>query len=99
MVRLEVGVTIPYEESYPRTEKIIKEVINLSKLLLPTPEAEVGIVHFDSHSVKIAIRPYVLPDDFWEATLSLNAAIKKAFHDNNIKVAYSEGVELGTIGE
>ncbi len=36
---------------------------------------------------------------FGEARMSINAAIKKAFHYNNIKVAYAESMELGSIGE
>ena len=99
MVRLEMGVAIPYEESYPKAEEIIKSILEASPLIMTEPIPEVGIVNFDSHNVQIAIRPFVLPDDYWKATLGFNAAIKKAFHDNNIKVAYSEGVELGPIGE
>jgi len=41
----------------------------------------------------------VLPNEFWKGTFEINAALKKAFHKNNIKVAYSEGVEIGPIGE
>jgi len=99
IVRLEVEVTIPYEESYPRAESIIKKAITASPLILSEPEAEIGILSFDSHSVLVTIRPFVLPDDFWQATLDLNAAIKNAFHEANIKMAYAEGVELGPIGE
>jgi small conductance mechanosensitive channel len=99
VVRLEINVMIPYEESYPKAEALIKTTLKNSPLLLTTPEAEVGITNFDSHSVEIAVRPYVLPDDYWKAKYALYAAIKKAFHENDIKVAYAESMELGPIGE
>lgn len=99
MVRLELTVSIPYEESYPKVEQILKSKVKASPLVLPTPEPDIGIITFDSHNIEIAIKPFVAPDDFWEATISTNAAIKKALHDNDIKVAYSEGIELGNIGE
>ena len=99
VVRLEVNVTIPYEQSYPKAEALIKATLKEIPILLKTPEPEVGIINFDSHNVEIAVRPYVIPDDFWKATFEFNAAIKKAFHDDNIKVAYPESMELGNIGE
>ena len=99
IVRLELNITIPYEESYPKVEQIIKNTISKLPIVCAEPAAEVGIIQFDSHNVDIAIRPYVLPDDFWQGTFEFNAAIKKAFNQNNIKVAYSEGVEIGPIGE
>lgn len=97
--RLELYVTIPYDESYPKVEQIIKSTISTIPILLKEPSPEIGISKFDSHNVEIAIRPYVLPDDFWQGTFEFNAAIKKAFHSNDIQVAYSEGVEMGAIGE
>ncbi|MDZ7614374.1 MAG: hypothetical protein U5K51_12235 [Flavobacteriaceae bacterium] len=54
---------------------------------------------FDSHSVMLAVKPYALPDLYWEAVMETNETIKKVFHENNIKFAYDGGVELGVIGE
>lgn len=99
MIRLELEVTIPYEESFPRVKKIIEQTLNGVTKILETPRPQIGIENFDSHSVQLIVRPYVLPDDFWEVTFAANMAIKKAFSDNNVKVAYSEGVEIGQIGE
>jgi len=43
--------------------------------------------------------PFVKPDDYWRATFAVNERIKAAMSAHGIKMAYSEGVELGTIGE
>lgn len=99
VVRLELHISIPYEESYPKVEQIIKDTVSTVDSVCKEPSTEVGIIKFDSHSVEIAIRPYTLPDDYWKASYEFNAAVKKAFHKNGVKVAYSEGVELGSIGE
>jgi len=94
MIRLELEVTMPYEESFPRVRKVIENSLTgIPKIF------EVGIHNFDSHNVQLVVRPYVLPDDFWEVTFEANKAIKKAFSNNDVKVAYSEGVEIGLIGE
>ena len=99
VIRLEIDVTMPYAESFPRVKKIIEEAISTIPNILDTPKPEIGIEGYDSHSVQVAVRPYVNPDDFWEVTFACYENIKKAFSDNNIQVAYSEGVELGSIGQ
>lgn len=99
MVRLEISTTMPYAESFPRVKDIIKNAIANVENILAEPETEIGIENFDSHSIELSIRPYVHPEDFWQVTFDTHEAIKKAFSDHKIQVAYSEGVELGSIGQ
>ena len=99
MIRLELEVTMPYDESFPKIEKIIRAALAAIPKILQDPAPEIGIHAFDSHSIVLLVRPYVLPDDFWEVTFDAHKAIKNAFSQHNIKVAYSEGVEMGAIGE
>ncbi len=99
MVRLEIDVTMPYEESFPKVKKIILEALSTIPHILSEPQPEIGIENFDSHNVQIAVRPYAKPNDYWEVIFAAHENIKKAFSENGIKVAYSEGVEFGSIGE
>ena len=99
MIRLELLVSMPYAESFPKVKSIIEEALRPISKILRNPKVEIGINTFDSHSIEVLVRPYVLPDDFWEVTFEAYAAIKKAFNNNNISVAYSEGVEIGAVGE
>jgi len=99
MIRLELEVTMPYAESFPKVKEIILEALKTIPKVLKDPAPEIGINTFDSHSIELLVRPYVLPDDYWEVTFQTNEAIKKAFSANQIKVAYSEGIEIGNIGE
>ncbi|MFT4760780.1 MAG: small conductance mechanosensitive channel [Paraglaciecola sp.] len=97
-IRMELNVTMPYAESYPRVEKIIMEALMSTPGVLQTPVPEIGIETYDSHNMVIAVRPYVVPDDFWNVTFETHRRIKAAFSENDVKVAYSEGIELGPIG-
>lgn len=99
MIRLELEVTMPYEESFPRVKRIIENSLKDIPQILEEPKPQIGIKDFDSHSVQLIVRPFSLPDDFWEVTFAANKAIKRAFSENEVKVAYSEGVEIGRIGE
>ncbi len=98
-IRIELSVTMPYEESFPKVKQIILDAMSKSDIILHDPTPMVGIESYDSHNIVIAVRPYILPDNYWEATFEVYSLIKQAFRENNIKVAYSEGVELGPIGD
>jgi small conductance mechanosensitive channel len=98
-IRIELQVTMPYEESFPRVKSVILDALKKSEVILQDPEPLVGIESYDSHNIIVAVRPYILPDNYWEATFEVYSLIKQAFKENNIKVAYSEGVELGPVGE
>ncbi len=98
MIRLEIIVNMPYDEDFPRVKKIIKNAILPITEILEEPIPEIGIENFDSHNVQIAVRPYVKPDNYWRVIFLVHEKIKTAFSENNIRVAYSEGVELGRIG-
>lgn len=97
-IRLELKVTMPYEESFPRVKEVIDEALNESEYLLKDQTPFIGIEEYESHSIVVAVRPYISPDDYWEATFEVYGKIKKAFNKHGIKAAYSEGVELGPIG-
>ncbi|MCF6296446.1 MAG: mechanosensitive ion channel family protein [Flavobacteriaceae bacterium] len=99
MIRLEINVTMPYDESFPKIKEIITDALSTVPHILKEPQPEIGIENFDSHNVQIAVRPYVKPDDYWEVIFAAHESIKNEFYKNNIKVAYSEGVEFGKIGE
>ncbi len=97
-IHLELTITMPYEESYPKVRTAIEEALSNHPLILEEPKPLIGIESYDSHSVVISVRPYIHPDDFWDATYDINHRIKKSFHNYDIQVAYSEGIELGKIG-
>lgn len=97
-IRLELNVTMPYEESFPKVKDIIIAALAPMGKILKDPGVEIGIESYDSHNIILAIRPFIKPEDYWDVTFEAYQRIKEAFNQNNIKVAYSEGVELGPIG-
>lgn len=98
-IRLDLKVTMPYEEDYSKVEGIIRDSLKSVEGVLADPQPIVGIESYDSHNIILAVRPYIHPDNYWSVTYSSYAAIKKAYSMYDIKVAYSEGVELGPIGK
>jgi small conductance mechanosensitive channel len=99
IMRLELNVTMPYEEDFNKVKTIILDALRSVDTIIQDPEPIVGIEAYESHNLLLSIRPYINPDDYWDATYEVHSKIKEAFSKNGIKVAYSEGVELGSIGK
>ena len=97
-LRVDLSISMPYEEDFERVREIILDAIRQSDKVLKDPKPVVGIHEFDSHSITLAIWPYAKTDEYWEVYFEVNQAIKKALGEAEIKVAYSEGIELGKIG-
>ena len=97
-LRVDLNVTMPYAEDFPKVEEIILEAVKATPKVLEEPAPFVGIENFDSHNIVLAVRPYCKTEDYWDVYFEVHRNIKQAMGENNIKVAYSEGVELGRIG-
>lgn len=98
-IRLELTLLLGYEESFPKIKAVIEEALRGVEDILQDPAPEVGIESFDTHNIVVAVRPFVSPDDYWAGTFEVHAKIKEALSKAGIRMAYSEGVELGPIGE
>lgn len=98
-IRLELQVLVGYEESFPKIKRVILDALRQVDGILSDPEPQVGIESFDTHNVVVAVRPFVEPDNYWDGTFAVHEAIKSALSAAGIRMAYSEGVELGPIGE
>lgn len=98
MVRLNINIYMPYEEKFEKVEAIIRGALKTCDHVQHDPKPLVGIGTFDTHSVVVDIRPYCKVEDYETAYFEVTQAVKAAFGQNDIKVAYSEGVELGSIG-
>jgi small conductance mechanosensitive channel len=97
-IRIEQEVMIPYSEDFPKVRDIILQVLKNIDKVLNDPTPEVGILRFDTQSVVVSVRPYVLADDYWEVYYESYAKIKEAFHEHNIGFAYKDGT-VGKIGK
>jgi len=98
-MRLELNVTMPYAESFPKVKEVIMKALEDFPLIMAEPAPLIGIDTFDSHSIIVSVRPYIHPDNFWAAKFEALGRIKKGFKEAGIEVAYSEGIELGKIGD
>lgn len=95
--RVDVFFHIPYEQDFAQVQALVMEYLANHPDVLKEPSYAVSIEEYDSHNVKIGIFAFAAPDDYWKVFYSISNAIKPLLGQNGIKVAYSEGVELGAI--
>jgi len=95
--RVDVYTHMPYDEDFSKVQEIIMEIVNGHTKILKTPAASVDIESYDSHNVQIGVFAFCKPEDYWTVFYDLTNAIKPALGKHDIKVAYREGMELGTI--
>lgn len=98
-VRVDLNVYMPYEEDFDNVEQIIKTALKATPKVLKDPTPFVGIEAWESHSILLSVRPHCHIEDYWDVYYESYRNVTKAMAQNNIKVAYSEGVELGKIGK
>ncbi len=98
VVRVDTEISMPYAEDFPKVKKILEDVVKNTPGVLSDPVPFVGIKDFDSHSIRLSVWPFAKVENYWDVLFAVNANLKKAMSEHNIKVAYSEGVELGPIG-
>lgn len=97
-LRVDLNVSMPYAEDFDKVESIILDALRNTPDVLTKPAPFVGIETFDSHNVLLAVRPHCKTEDYWDVYFNASRNVKKALANNGIQVAYSEGIELGSIG-
>lgn len=98
-IRLELNLTIPYEQSYPQVEQLLYAVLEQNKYVLKDPKPILGINEYHTHGLIIRLRPSIDPVNYWEATHSIYADIKIGLNQMGIKHPYPDGLILANIGE
>ena len=95
--RVDLYFHIPYEQDFSLVRDIVMKIVKNHSLILDAPASSVDIEMYDSHNLQIGVFVFCKPDDYWTVFYDLNNAIKPALGQHGVKVAYSEGIELGQI--
>ncbi len=86
-LRVDLQVAMAYEEDFDKVQGIIMKALDTVKDRLPdTPTVEID--HFDANNIVIDVRPYATPEKYWDVYFGTYKAVKKAFGEAGITVAY-----------
>jgi len=89
-VDLEVGMT--YEDDFDKVQTVIKGALDKVSMR-EADEPTIEIASFEENGVKLAVRPYATPANYWDVYFNSYKEIKKALGEAGIKVPYPVELE------
>lgn len=90
--RLELNIGVSYGSDLKTVRALLLKTLIEHPLVRKTPAPQVGAVSFDDSAINFVLRPWVLGDDYWEATFEINEAIKEALDANGIEIPFPQRV-------
>lgn len=88
--RLDLVFGISYESDFNKAKEILGKIVDDCDIALKTPEPIINILEFGNSSVDIAVRVWVLNDEYFDLKFYLNESIKEAFDKENIEIPYNK---------
>lgn len=89
--RIELVGTAPRMADLPALLATLKEVLAEVPGVLEEPGPEVELLSFDAHTLRLVIRPYAAPDQYWPVLFAATSALRP--HLNSVSPRGS-GVDL-----
>jgi len=88
--RVDMMFGISYSDDIPKTEKILKEVVEAHELTLDQPEPIIRLHELGDSSVNFAVRPWAKTDDYWDVYWDLMRAVKIRFDEEGISIPFPQ---------
>ncbi len=96
ILRVEITMPVAYEENLERLQTILSEVLRNTNKTLPDAKIFVGIKEFQANNMLLVAQTYAKTDDYWEVYFELSKNIKLALHQNKVRIAHPDGLQIGT---
>lgn len=95
---IEIDIRLTFYESLEKTVGLLKQAAYTIPEVIEEEDPFIRIDNFGSHSVTVKAYFKVPQENFWKIDYKVRKAIMEAFAQNNIQVAYPEGVSFGEFG-
>lgn len=92
-LRVDLNVGMSYEDDFERVREVIKGA--LDKVAKREPdEPTIEIESFEANGLKLAVRPYATPANYWDVYFQSYRETKKALGAAGIKVPYPTEINI-----
>ena len=89
-IRIDLLMGISYNASIKDARRVLLEVMNKHPKVLQNPAPFVGVYELGDHAVNLAVRPYSLPQDYWEVYFDVYESGKEALDAANIEISFPQ---------
>lgn len=88
--RLDIPVDISYNADLQRAKQVLLQVAEHSTHRMQSQPAEILVQELAESSVRLAVRVWTTPDEYWDEKWELNEQIKLALDEAGIEIAYPQ---------
>ena len=90
--RMDFVFGVSYGSDVDHVKRVLMEEVKKNELFLQDPAPFVGLLEMADSSVNFACRPWIDPDQYWDAYFQLNEAVKKRFDAEGIEIPFPQRV-------
>ena len=91
-IRVDIPIGISYESDIKKARDVLVKMAHAHPLVLSEPEPEVKVVELADSSVNISLRPYALPDNYWEVYFDLMEESKEVLAKVDVGIPFPQRV-------
>ena len=88
--RLDVLVDISYDADLQRAKQVLRQVAERSTHRMQSEPVEILVWELAESSIKLAVRVWTTPDEYWNEKWELNEQIKLALDEAGIEIAFPQ---------
>jgi len=92
-LRVDLNVGMTYEDDFDKVQSVIKGALD-KVTMRESDEPTIEIESFEENGIKLAVRPYSTPENYWDVYFHSYREIKKALGEAGIKVPYPIEIEV-----
>lgn len=88
--RLDILVDIAYDVDLQRAKQVLRQVAEHSTHRMQSEPVEILVWELAESSIKLAVRVWTTPDEYWDEKWELNEQIKLALDEADIEIAFPQ---------
>ena len=88
--RVDIYVDIEYNEDVKRVRRILKEIVDRQDTRLEEMDTDIVVYELGESSIKMGVRFWVRPDDYWSTRFQVLEQIKEDFDRNHIVIPFRQ---------
>lgn len=90
--RVDIVVSVAYSSDLAKVKRTLAALLAEDPRVLPDPAPTVGVLKLADSGIDIAVRPWVVRQDYWPVFFALQEAIKNRFDAEGIEIPFPQRV-------
>lgn len=88
--RVDLVFSIGYQDSIPRAEEVLADIVEKHEKILSEPEPIIKLHTLNESSLDFVVRPWVKTEDYWDVYWDLTREVKMRFDQEGISIPFPQ---------